>query len=147
VEAAADHAHGPRVLARQLLRRHRGDSAGPKGRHGSHVHEGERLAVGRRRHADHAHHHRQPRLRIAGEGGDPLQDREAGALGGHGAEVTVGRRVEVHLRRHLPFVAGVFHEAVPDALDRIGRVDRAKDGLLGEDEEIGHPANLKGLSL
>ena len=86
------------------------------------------------------HHGRQPARRVAGERGDPLQQRQPVAAGRHRPEVAERRALEVDLGRHRP-VAGVeAQERVADALDRLGRRDRAEDGVVSRGRAARHRA-------
>ena len=140
VEAAADDPDRAGVLARQLLCGDGGHRPGPQRGDRAHVHERERLARLRARHADHPHHDRQPAFRVPGKRRDPLQDRQPAALGRHRAEVAGGRDCEVDLRRHPPLLRRVPDEPVADALDRVERRDRRKDGLVVVNGYVGHGA-------
>ena len=133
VDAAADDAGGLRVLAGQGLRRDRGRAARPQGGDRRALDQGELLARRGVGDQDRAADDRQAPRAVAGERGDPLEDRQAVAAGGHRPEVAAGRRLDVDLRRHLPLARGVPLERVAGALDRGRGVDRLEHGRAGDD--------------
>ena len=147
VHTGADHRSRRRVVATQRLgREHRG-RAGSERCHGRCVEDRPQLSVLGVRQEHDTRHRRQSALRVAGERGDPLEQRMSRAERRHRAEVP-GRVVrDVDLRRHRPLAARVCDERLAHRFDRALRRDRLLDAAAVEDRYHRHRALTAAVSL
>ena len=134
VDSGADDARADRAGQRQGLGGQDRGSSRPERGDGRRVEQCAQLSCRRVGEDDDAGHSRQAAGRVAGKGGDPLEDRVAAARRGHRPEVAVGS-LDVDLGGHLPGAAGVLEERRADRLDGIGGADGGRDVGRREDRD------------
>ncbi len=139
VDARPDHGSALCIRPPERLRRQDGGGAGPQRGDRAGVQGGPQHPVRGVGDEHDPAHCRQPLLRVAREGRDPLEQCVPAAERRHRPEVTGGVGRDVDLRRHRPLAPGVRDEGCANRLDRgLGRDGRLD--VAGREERYGGQA-------